>query len=250
MHSPASTIHYRRRGLEDPIPHPTEDKSEDVFHFEEDNKDLRREGGRPSSTASSSSEGNVSTDTAERGLSTPLTNPSSFVETPPSPTLLKTDPVTQPSSVPRSEESVKKSFWSRVASNVRRRTSSFKGTISPLIPNLEYANDLGRTSSNSGPKQAAPEPKEVLDGSPGKGLMKQTRPLKHSATRPKTADGTLKRPATSQGIASATNGGSWGERERRNGLEGNHTVKVKRPGSRGSLLGGMIGEARSKLSTS
>lgn len=142
VNSPTSTIHHRRRTQEDfSLRTPEREKRQDVFRFDND-PNLHEDHDR---STTSSSEGDVSTDTADRGLSTPPTDPSSFMNSPPSPKLLSSAELSvESSSVPRSEESVKKGFWSRITPKVRRPSSS-RGTDSPGMHTSDCPADFERT---------------------------------------------------------------------------------------------------------
>ncbi|KAF9452561.1 kinase-like protein [Macrolepiota fuliginosa MF-IS2] len=242
LHSPTNSIHHRRRAFEDVAsPLMRQDKSEEDFHSEHDNRDLREAHQRHST--SSSSEGNTSTDGADGGISTPPTNPSSFTE-PSCPIIPKSEPDTEPLSASQNEGSVKRGFWSRIASNVRRPSSKglpLSATADNIIENVV---DARRVTPHAQSAQARLETNKGPDGSLGTSLM-QTQPSRGMAVKSGTVNGASRKPTTSKGSAGTTNGGLLGFGARRNDPE----PKTKRPGSRGSILGGMVGGAKNKFSS-
>lgn len=238
VHSQTSTIHHRRRPLEDLAVHEAgTEKQEEIFDFESSD-DWREEEERLGSTTSSSSQDDVSTDALRRGTSTPPTTPPSFVESPPSPKLLAQESAV-PSSSPQSEETGGKKLWSRIVSNVRK-PSSLKSTAP--------SQDMGRSPPRPDSKQMVPESSEGRAGSQPKTLTGQAQVIRNS-TGAKTTDTASRVSENSSGV-SVTDGiplGSWGRKGSKDLVK---TSNAKRRGSRGSILGGVIGEARNKLSLS
>ncbi|KAF5356289.1 hypothetical protein D9756_004190 [Leucocoprinus leucothites] len=250
VHSPTSTIHYRRRQFDDlPMTTPEREHSIGVFHFDDDESSDPQEGNHPSTSSSSSDDGGTSTDAVTEGLSTPPTIASLLSESPPSPkSSPESDPVAQPSS--RSEEVVKKGFWSRISSGVRRPSVS-NGKISPLIVNSEPTCDIGRSPPQLSSKCVGVEQQEVLGESPNlKNLMK--RPSKDlTKGRPGISEAAEGRHSSGlHSSACINNAGKSGSPGRGKGMENGSTFKARRPSSRGSILGGFIGEAKQMLSKS
>lgn len=226
VNSPTSTIHHRRRTQEDfSLRTPEREKRQDVFRFDND-PNLHEDHDR---TTTSSSEGDVSTDTADRGLSTPPTDPSSFMNSPPSPKLLSSAELSvESSSVPRSEESVKKGFWSRITPKVRRPSSS-RGTDSGMHTS-DCPADFERT-----PRLFS---KPVLSEAKSGGC-----PQKSSTGRTQLSKEPGVRPSTSGGNAHTSDSFPVPKKD----SEIISTIKSKRPGN---IFGDVIGGARSRLSRS
>ncbi|KXN82034.1 Serine/threonine-protein kinase fray2 [Leucoagaricus sp. SymC.cos] len=120
-------LDYLPNSAQDPV-----EVSIGVFDFDDDEPSCPRkyEEQRPSTSSSS---GCLSEHNSTGGsLSIPLTDDSSFFESPPSPfQIQRQDPHVQPSSLPQSEgsRSAKKRLWSRIASGVRK-PSIPKGQLS------------------------------------------------------------------------------------------------------------------------
>ncbi|KXN83614.1 Serine/threonine-protein kinase fray2 [Leucoagaricus sp. SymC.cos] len=253
IHSPTNTVLGRRKHPGDfPSPTPEREESIGVFHFDDDDKapDPREEENRPST--SSSSEGDESTDVTRGGFSTPPTNPSSFSDSPLGPRSSRSDPLDQLSSLPRAEGPVKKGFWSRITSGVRRRPSFSKRSASLLIASKVHPNATQRSPPVPNSKyHVAVEQKELLGESLRKNLKKQPSrdlAMKHFQAFEKNA---AEQFSVHRGGAGATRAEllpvSSG---RKKGMDGAGTVKAGLPSSKGKVLGGFIGEAKSKLSIS
>ncbi|KAJ3576139.1 hypothetical protein NP233_g618 [Leucocoprinus birnbaumii] len=247
LHSPTSTVHHRRIQIDDlPMTTPEREKSIGVFQFDDDEPSDPQEDNRPS-TSSSSEDGGTSTDAAAEGLSTPPTNASSFSESLPSPKLPDPDSLIQSS--PRSEESVKKSLWSRISSGVRRPSVSGKESTSPLLSSSEETSDISRLPSRSSAKSVSVEPKEVLGDGLKKLMKRPSKDLRIGCPKVnQAAEGHLP-GAESHSGAGTHRAGKPGSPVVGKDAEG-AGIKVRRPGSRGGILGGFIGEAKQILSKS
>jgi hypothetical protein len=211
-----------------------------VFCFDDHGKrDPPKEADYPSAS-SSTSEGNTSTDAATEDLSTPPTNTSLMSETPPSPQSVKSSPVIRPSSAPQSEESVKKGFWSRFVSGVRR--PSFSGLNYPVIADTTYPGDPGRLSPSLHWKNVGVEQNDVLGPSSNRNWVK--RPSKELAGSPKIVEDVVRRPSSSHGGTSAIRAKLSSPNGRSKGTDSS----IIKASMRGNILGGFIGEAKSKLS--
>ena len=96
-----------------------------------------------SSLPASASNGDTPTDVAVEGLSISPINDSSFSESPTNSKLFKSVP-TYPTSLPRNEDIIKDSFWSRFSSGAKRPS-----VLKAMVGSSKCSGDNGRSPSIS-----------------------------------------------------------------------------------------------------
>jgi len=118
-----------------------------------------------SSLPASASNGDTPTDVAVGGLSIPPTNDFSFSESPTNSKLSKSGP-TYPTSLPRNEDIIKDSFWSRFSSGAKRPS-----VLKAMVGSSKCSGDNGRSPSIFA-QDVRLQLSDNLDRNQDKGVMK------------------------------------------------------------------------------